>query len=158
VDSNDIAAIAGFLSAIAAFTALCFSASQNSLAASSVSFSAVQKFSDECRDLWRRSRDCTDDPDKFDECVGEILGSFELFAMAVNEGALTPRSLDYIIETICDYLNSMSSDGYIDYVQPRTEKQHVCKELKQLAIQHAHRFENPQTVAKMLNISASSMP
>ena len=157
MDSETLAAIAGSMSAIAAFAALCFSANQNSQNSAAISFASAQKFSDDCRDLWRRSRECVADPDLFDECVGEILGSFELFCIAVNDTSLNRRVLEYILETICDYLNDMVEAGYADYVKPRTIRPHVCKELKQLVIQNQHRFRDRRAVAEMLNIPQSSI-
>jgi hypothetical protein len=161
VDSQSwtaVAAIAGAVSAIAAFAALCFSANQNAQNAAALSLSSAQKFSDECRDLWGRCRESADDSVAYNHCMQDILGSFELFALAVNESALTPRVRDYIVETICDYLDDMVEAGCQPYVQPLTEKQHVCKELKSLAIQHSGHFRHRSEVAEMLNISKSSLP
>ena len=152
-----IAAIGGAISAIAAFAALCFSANQNSQTAAALSLSSAQKFSDECRDLWRRCRSASNDHIAFNECIGEILGSFELFSIPVNDGTLTPRVREYILETICDYLNGMVESGYSNYVQPHVEDSHVCKELKSLAIQNRNRLKNPSGVADMLNIPRSSL-
>lgn len=87
----------------------------------------------------------------------EILGSFELFSIAVNDSILSARVNDYIVETICDYLNDMVLSGCHAYVQPLTEKSHVCKELKILAIQYKVRFDDPFAVASMLNIPKSSI-
>lgn len=89
--------------------------------------------------------------------MNEILGSFELFAIAVNDGNLTPKVREYIIETIRDYLDDMVDAGCHPYVQPLTEKRHVCKELKMLAVQNSSRLRNAVGVFDMLNIPKSSL-
>jgi len=154
---NAWAAIASAVSAVAALTALCFSAHQNGQNAAALSLSSAQKFSEECRELWTRYRECIEDPDGVTNCLNDILGSFELFSIAVNDGTLTPRVREYIVETICDYLDGMVGAGCHDYIQPATEKAHVCKELKNLVVQNQSRFENAQAVAAMLNIPKSSI-
>lgn len=156
-DWDSLAAVAGAISATAALAALCFSASQNAQTAAALSLSSAQKFSDECRDLWRKCRAASTDSAAYNESMQEILGSFELFSIAINDGNLSPRVHDYIVETICDYLNDMVDAGCEGYVQPLTEKPHVCKELKMLAIQHSRRFLDRDAIGKMLNIPASSL-
>jgi hypothetical protein len=152
-----LAAIAGALSAMAAFTALCISAEQNSHAAAAFSLGSVQKFSDDCRTLFKECHECGEDTAKFERCLTDILGSFELFSIAVNESRLTLRTRAYIVETIADYLDKMCRAGYHDYVVEMTEKSHSCRELKLLFIQHQSLFENRTAVADMLNVPRSAV-
>lgn len=152
-----VAAIAGAISACAAFAALCFAASQYAQAVSATSFSSVQKFSDDCRSLFKECHECAQDPVKFERCLTDILGSFELFSIAVNEGGLTDRTRIFIIETIAEYLDKMSEAGYHDYVVEMTEKPSNCRELKNLFVQHRRKFSSPQNVAEMLNVRSSSL-
>jgi hypothetical protein len=152
-----MAAVAGAVSATVAFAALYFSANQNAQNAAALSLASAQKFSDECRELWRNCRAAVSDCDEYEKCMEEILGSFELFSLAVNEQSLTGRVSDYIVETICDYLEQMSEAGCHDYVRPLTDKAHVCKELKSLVRQHRTRFRDPLKIGDMLNIPRSSM-
>lgn len=154
--ADTVAAVAGAISATAAFTALCFSANQNAQSASALSLSSAYKFSDECRTLWKEYENAKN-PADCEKALQEILGSFELFSAAVNDGSLTPRIREYIVETMCDYLDGMVTAGCHGYVQPSTQKSHVCKELKSLVIQHRDKFEDVAAVAAMLNIPKSSV-
>jgi hypothetical protein len=160
LSANDWAAISAAASAIStlfAAVALIISARQTHANTRATSFAAAQAFSTQCRDLWKECRECGDDSEKFKNCLSEILASFELFCLALSDLEMSDKTRSYISETIFDYLSAMQNAGYGIYVSDIVSKSHVCKELKDFAIQHRASFTDRAGVADMLGLPRTSL-
>lgn len=151
------AAIAAAASAIASSAALVFLAIQTGQNARASELAVLQAFSGGTRTLWAACIDAGEDQFRFEFYVGNILGHFELFCIAIRERSLSGKSLDFIEETICDYLCQMQASDYSEIVGRLLDAPHVCKELKAFCLQNRARLPDAAGVYQMLNIPTHSL-
>lgn len=149
-----VSAIASGFSAVAAAVALGYTARQLRLQARATAFQTAERFLIEIR---QRLDDCKRTVRKrkeFGPCVIELVASFELFCVALNDHILSSRARRFVTDTLIDYLDDMNEAGYGNHISG-LEAAHVCCETKAFVKANHKRFRDYDGVRQMLGMVAA---
>jgi hypothetical protein len=139
---------------------LVFAGLQSKSAARASDISTVHGFISQINGLWRECIDIIDrEPfshDRFNLCLSNILGQFEIAAILLLEGSSGARTSRFIEETIISYMDRMSQEGYIPYTQGMLTRPTDLEHLKDFCRQRSSLFADARLVFDMLNMNRES--
>ena len=135
---------------------LIFAGLQSKSAARAIEISNSHAFVSQTYLLWKECIEIIGlepfDQDRFNLCLANILGQFEIAVISILERFSTGRRSQFVEETIVNYLDKMAEEGYSPYTRGMIIQNSDCKHLKDFCKQRAIRFSNPKLVFDMLNI------